>query len=214
MELFNRTKGRVFVGWSGQNVDRTVTLYRAAVRAQRLLVIDLYTADVLDRVSEATKLPRANAGYPNLKVVITKRLRSAYGKLGREDFIERMARSGLAAKHLVGGRHVIMLRRALIPDYEKSGVEPNADDAYNFSMWQGYLTEPYHRAALEWCQVRGSEVAYIHTSGHASPNDLRAFANALKPNVVIPVHGNGWDEHADGFGNVKRLCDGEQYAII
>ena len=213
VELFTRAKGRVFVSWSGQNIDRTVTLYRAARRTQRTLVVDLYTADVLDRVSGATGIPCPGERFPNLKVVITKRLRSAYGRLGREAFIERMAHFGIGAKGLVGGRNVIMLRRALIPDYEKSGVDPNAEDAYNFSMWRGYLSEPYHRAALEWCERRGSEVAYIHTSGHASPEDLRAFANALKPKVVIPVHGNGWDEHADGFGDVKRLCDGEQYAI-
>ena len=213
VDLFNRTKGRVFVSWSGQNIDRAVTLFRAARRTQRTLVIDLYTADVLDRVSEGTGLPHACARFRDLKVVITKRLRSAYGSLGREDFIERMAKFGTAARNLVGGRHVIMLRRALIPDYEGAGVVPNADDAYNFSMWQGYLSEPYHRAALEWCQAGGGEVAYIHTSGHASPADLRAFTKALQPKVVIPVHGQGWDEHSEGFGNVKRLCDGEQYAI-
>jgi len=145
--------------------------------------------------------------------VITRRLRSAYASLGREGFIAGMAQFGLAARHLVGGPYVIMLRRALIPDYEKAGVEPNVDDAYNFSMWDGYLSDPYHRAALEWCQARGSEVARIHTSGHASPADLRTFANALQAKVVVPVHGSGWVAHADGFGNLKRLSDGEQYAI-
>ncbi len=213
VELFNRTKGRVFVTWSGQNIDRTVTLYRAARRTRRTLVIDLYTADVLDRISGASRLPHPGPEFRNLKVAITKRLRSAYANLGREDFVSRMAQSGLAARHLIGGRYVIMLRRALIPDYEKAGVEPNADDAYNFSMWEGYLSDPYHLAAMEWCQARGSEVARIHTSGHASPADLRAFAKAVQPKVVIPVHGNNWDEHADGFGNVKRLADGELYAI-
>src|SRR5665213_2469264 len=54
VELFERTKGRVFVCWSGQNIDRTVTIYRAAKRTGRTLAIDLYTADVLDRVSEGT----------------------------------------------------------------------------------------------------------------------------------------------------------------
>ncbi len=211
VELLNRTKGRVFVSWSGQNIDRTVTLYRAAKRTQRTLVIDLYTAEVLDRVSEGTGLP--HAGFPSLKVVITKRLRSAYGRHGREDFIERMARFGIAARNLTGGRHVIMLRRALIPDYEMAGVVPNADDAYNFSMWTGYLSEPYHSASLEWCQAGGSEVAYIHTSGHASPADLRAFTKALQPRAVIPVHGQAWDDNAEGFGDVKRLADGEQYVI-
>jgi ribonuclease J len=210
-DLFNRTKGRVFVSWSGQNVDRTVTLYRAAKRTQRTLVVDLYTADVLDRISEGTGLPRA--GFPNLMVVITKRLRSTYGGHGREDFIERIARFGIAARNLVGGRHVIMLRRALIPDYERSGVLPNADDVYNFSMWNGYLSDPYHAAALQWCKGGGAEVAFLHTSGHASPSDLRAFTKALQPKAVIPVHGQGWDEHCEGFGNVKRLSDGDQYPI-
>lgn len=59
--LFQRTKGRVFVSWSAQNIDRTVTLYRAAKRTGRTLVIDLYTADVLDRISARTRLPRAPA---------------------------------------------------------------------------------------------------------------------------------------------------------
>jgi ribonuclease J len=209
--LFSRTKGRVFVSWSGQNIDRTVTLYRAAKRTQRTLAIDLYTADVLDRISEGTGLP--HAGFPNLEVVKTRGLRFAYGSHGREDFIERMARFGIAARNLVGGRHVIMLRRALIPAYERAGVVPNADDAYNFSMWRGYLSDPYYSAAMEWCRAGGSEIAYIHTSGHASPDDLRTFAEALRPKVVIPVHGERWEDHSEGFGNVRRLSDGEQYTI-
>ncbi len=211
VRLFGRTKGRVFVSWSGQNVDRTVTLYCAAKHTQRTLVIDLYTADVLDRISDGTHLPRA--GVPNLKVVITKRLRSAYRRNGREEFVDRMARFGISAKRLVGTRDVVMLRRALIPDYEKAGVIPNADDAYNFSMWSGYLADPYYLEALEWCRARGSDIAHIHTSGHASPADLRAFTTALQPKVVVPVHGNAWDGHGEGFGNLKRLADGEQYAI-
>ena len=57
VELFARTKGRVFVAWSGQNIDRTVTLYRAAKRTGRRLASDLYTADVLDRIAQGTGLP-------------------------------------------------------------------------------------------------------------------------------------------------------------
>jgi hypothetical protein len=34
--LFRQTKGRVFVTWSAQNIDRTVTLYRGPVLAARL----------------------------------------------------------------------------------------------------------------------------------------------------------------------------------
>jgi ribonuclease J len=66
-----------------------------------------------------------------------------------------------------------------------------------------------------WSGARSAvaKVARIHTSGHASPADLRAFARALQPKVVVPVHGNHWDTHADGFGNLQRLADGEPYLI-
>ena len=211
VELFRRTKGRVFVSWSGQNIDRTVTLYRAATRTDRTLAFDLYTADVLDRIAEGTGLPRA--GFPNLKIVVTRGLRNYYRGLGREDFVKRMVRHGVSAKRLIGGRHVIMLRRALIADYRRSGVAPTADDAFNFSMWRGYLVDPYHAEPLEWCRSAGAEIAYIHTSGHASPTDLRAFAAAIKPKFVVPVHGVKWDEESHGFGAVRRLADAETIAI-
>jgi ribonuclease J len=211
VELFKRTKGRVFVSWSGQNIDRTVSIYRAAKRTGRTLAIDLYTADVLDRISEGTGLPRA--GFPNLKVVVTRGLGSYYRKQGREDFVEKMAQHGISARKLAGGRHVIMLRRSLMRDFQRVGVTPTADDAFNFSMWSGYLSDPHQAEVLEWFRTSGAEIAYIHTSGHASPADLRAFAAAVRPKMVVPVHGVKWDEEARGFGTIRRLADAETLVI-
>jgi ribonuclease J len=113
--LFERTKGRVFVSWSGQNIDRTVTIYRAAKRANRALAIDLYTADVLERIAEGTGLPRP--GFANLKVVVTTGLAGSYRQRGREDFVQQMVPFGISARRLEGSRHVVMLRRTLMRDY-------------------------------------------------------------------------------------------------
>jgi ribonuclease J len=211
VELFARTKGRVFVSWSGQNIDRTVTLYRAAKRTGRMLAIDLYTADVLDRIAKGTGIPQP--GFENLKVVVTRGLGNHYRRLGREDFVERMVRFGISGKRLIGSQYVIMLRRALMADYQRAGVTPSADDAFNFSMWGGYLAEPHYAEPLEWCRSAGAEIAYIHTSGHASPADLRAFAAAVRPKIVVPVHGVKWDEESHGFGAVRRLADAETFAV-
>lgn len=109
-----------------------------------------------------------------------------------------------------------MLRGALIEDYRSAGVVPTANDAYNFSMWRGYLsdfTNSYYSAPFEWMKAAGAEIAYIHTSGHASPFDLRAFAAAVRPKLVVPVHGVRWEEEAHGFGSVRRLADGESMEI-
>jgi ribonuclease J len=211
VELFRRTKGRIFVAWSAQNIDRTVTLYRAAKRTGRTLVIDLYAADILNRISLGTRVPRA--GYSNLKVVVTRGLRRYYRKIGRDDFVAKVAPYGLAARHLAGGHDVIMLRRGLIADYQRGGVVPTGDDAFNFSMWRGYLSEADIAEVLDWCRAGGAKIAYIHTSGHASPADLRAFAAAISPKVTVPVHGVKWDEEAHGFGTIRRLADAEPMVI-
>ena len=211
VDLINRTSGRVFVSWSGQNIDRTVTLYRAAKKTNRTLVIDLYTADVLDRIGAGTGLPQA--GFPNLKVVVTSGLARNYRERGRGDFIERMVPHGISAKALVGGNQIAMLRRALIRDYSRAGVVPSANDAFNFSMWRGYLNDSYHADPHDWCSAAGAEIAHIHTSGHASPADLRAFAASIAPKAIVPVHGVKWDEESAGFTSVRRLADNEPMVI-
>ena len=210
IDLLAQTPGRLFVSWSGQNVDRTVTLYRAAKRTGRTLVIDLYTADVLDRIAEGTRLPRA--GFPNLRVVVTGSLAANYKARGREDFVARMATDGVAARNIPKDA-IVMLRRALIRDYERNGVVPGDQDAFNFSMWKGYLETPYYAEPMEWCRSRGAQIAYIHTSGHASPEDLRAFAAAVAPKVMVPVHGANWDRESEGFANLCRLADGEPMIV-
>jgi ribonuclease J len=106
-----------------------------------------------------------------------------------------------------------MLRRGLIADYQRGGVVPTADDAFNFSMWRGYLSEPDVAEVLDWCRTGGAEIAYIHTSGHASPADLRAFAAAIRPKATVPVHGVKWDEESLGFGTIRRLADAEPMVI-
>jgi ribonuclease J len=208
--LFRRTRGRVFVAWSGQNIDRTVTLYRAAKRTGRTLVIDLYTADVLDRIADGTKLPRA--GFPNLQVVVTAGLRTFYAVQGREEFVSRMVPYGVAARN-VPADAVVMLRRSLIRDYSRAGLAPTKDDAFNHSVWRGYLNEAYYAEPLEWCRAGGAELAYLHTSGHASSDDLRAFAAAMSAKVVVPVHGQNWDAQGHGFDAIHRLGDGEPWVL-
>lgn len=123
-----------------------------------------------------------------------------------------MVPQGLAARN-VPADAVVMLRRSLIRDYSRAGLTPTMDDAFNYSMWRGYLKEAYHAEPLEWCRAGGAELAYLHTSGHASPSDLRAFAMAVAPKAVVPVHGQNWDVEANGFGVIRRLEDGEPWTL-
>jgi len=149
---------------------------------------------------------------PSLKVVVTSSLARNYRRRGRGDFVDAMAKHGVAARN-VPRDGVIMLRQGLVRDYTQAGLLPTAEDAFNFSMWRGYLDDAYSAGPLEMCRSAGAEIAFIHTSGHASPADLRAFTSTMNAKVVVPVHGVNWDEEADGFGTVRRLADGETFEI-
>jgi ribonuclease J len=213
VDLFRSTAGRVFVAWSAQNVDRTVTLYRACLRAGRTLVVDLYTAEVMEALAEFGKLPRP--GWNNLKVVITSAFARMYRRTGREAFVERMAPHGMSAGKLAQTpeRWVVMVRPSLIRDYAPKGVAPNADDAWCWSMWRGYLNNDDGILVRKWFEEGGSRAAHIHTSGHASPADLRSFAQAMNARQLVPIHGVAWDGDTTGFSSIRRLADGEPMAV-
>lgn len=215
IDLFKATSGRVFVSWSAQNVDRTVTLFRACANREvkRTLVVDLYTAEVLDILSRFGKLPRP--GWRSIKVVVTHAFAQMYKKTGREDFVERMVPYGISAKVLADNpaRWVIMTRKSLLRDFEKCGVLPTPSDAWSWSLWRGYLEEENGAILQDWFESRGCPACHIHTSGHASSAALREFANRIRPKMLIPVHGVAWDNEQEGFPNVLRLADGEPYNL-
>lgn len=211
--LYRATKGRVFVAWSAQNIDRTVTLYRACLKAGRILVVDLYTAEVLEKLAAFGKLPQP--GWPAMKVVITRAFARMYRRKGQEAFVERMAAHGLSAKALAAAaeKWVIMVRPSLVRDYEPAGVTPTVDDAWSWSMWRGYLQNEEGACLQQWFDDAGAVASHIHTSGHAAPTDLRAFAQSMQARWLVPIHGVAWDSQAEGFPSMRRLTDGQPMMI-
>ena len=213
VRLFQQTPGRVFVSWSAQNIDRTVTLYRACLQAHRVLVVDLYTAEVLTMLAGHARLPQP--GWPNLQVVVTSAFGRLYRMKGRAEFVAQMAKHGIPARALAQSpeRWVAMLRPSLIRDYQRGGVIPTVEDAWSWSMWDGYLGNEGGQRVQSWFDAGGARPWHIHTSGHASVADLRAFAAAINPAVLVPIHGVAWNENAAGFPPIRRLADGETMVI-
>lgn len=218
VELFQRTRGRVFVTWSAQNIDRTVTLYRACKRTGRPMVLDLYTLDVMERLGALhDSLPRL--GWPGVVGVVTSSIARMYedpARMSDPGFVERCAKSGRAigaARLADMPDAVVMLRASLLRDYRRKGLALTGDDAWVFSMWSGYLKEPEYVGVRQHFEAAGAPVLQIHTSGHASAGDLDVFARRIAPRHLVPIHGAVWDAHLDRFENVMRLGDGEAWQI-
>jgi ribonuclease J len=138
-----------------------------------------------------------------------------YRRKSNEAFVERMVPFGISAKKLSATHEkwVVMVRPSLMRDYARSGVEPNAADAWSWSMWHGYLDNKDGALISKWFEDGGSRANHIHTSGHASPAVLRSFAHAMNAKQLVPIHGAAWDGDATGFPSIRRLADGETMTL-
>jgi ribonuclease J len=138
-----------------------------------------------------------------------------YRRKGNEAFVERMVPFGISAKKLSATHEkwVVMVRPSLMRDYVRSGVEPNADDAWSWSMWRGYLDNKDGALVSRWFEDGGNRANHIHTSGHASPAVLRSFAHAMNAKQLVPIHGAARDRDTTGFPTIRRPVDGETITL-
>ena len=50
-------------------------------------------------------------------------------------------------------------------------------------------------------------------SGHASPMDLKRFADALAPSRIVPIHTFMPEKYSELFNNVELNSDGEYWEV-
>ena len=119
----------------------------------------------------------------------------------------------MGAAKLTGARDsVVMLRPSLLRDFTQKGMIIEPGDAWVFSMWSGYLETQYEDVMRSFDSA-GATFTKIHTSGHASRDDLEEFARQITARHLVPIHSFTWDEHLDRFSNVRRLRDGEPFVV-
>ena len=207
---FKATKGIHFVWTSSQNIDRIVTIFRAAKRTGRALVIDLYTAVVLEATGRDS-IPQSDwdgvqvyIPHPQRVLIKTKRL---------FDDLRRHKANRIYPKHLPGlrGRAVILFRPMTMRDH---GVAVALEGAtLTYSMWEGYLKRESTRGVRTWLEDNNIPMQVIHTSGHASAADLQRFAAALAPRRLVPIHSFETGRFAELFDNVVQRDDGVWWEV-
>ena len=207
-----RAPGFVGVCASAQNIDRMVSIYRACKRTGRMLVLDLYAAEVL----AATGNPNIpQAGWPNVAIYVPEYQRQHVKRTGRFDLTARYKPHRIFRESLapMAGRAVMLFRPAMMADVDlMQGAWTDARMVW--SQWEGYLTSPANGEFRGKLAARGVTMYPIHTSGHASIMDLKRLAEALAPDALVPVHTFEGDRYPDLFGaNVHRRHDGEWWGV-
>lgn len=74
-----------------------------------------------------------------------------------------------------------------------------------YSMWDGYRTKP-GSTIPDFLSLTGTW-AELHTSGHASPDDLRHVIEKADPEIVIPMH-------TDAPQKMQTLCQNRKVILL
>jgi ribonuclease J len=205
--LFRQTAGMALTFYSPQNVDRLVSLYRAAKRSGRIFVMDLYAATIA-AATERSTIPQA--GWDNVRVYVPQSQRRRVIEHEAFERIEAVRTSRIYADELRdrAGDIVMTCRSSMLGELQRGGCLRRA--AGIWSMWPGYLRRDAGQALRAQLERLGIPMTTCHASGHATPDDLRQFAAAVLPNRIVPIH----TAHPGGFPSVfgdrvELRADGE-----
>jgi ribonuclease J len=213
-ETLRATSGLVVVLASAQNIDRLVTVYRAMLRADRDLVVDLYTADIAASTGRPS-IPAVGEEWPRVHVYTPLRQRVRVKESGEFERVERVRERRLYAEQLRDRAGQLVLFGAYqgeIPNLIREGLLNSG--AVVWSMWDGYLGEPSGQRLQSALKLANIPLIQHHTSGHATPADLVRLVTALQPDVVVPIHTEALEAYASTIGDlVQPHADGAWWQV-
>jgi len=207
VDLLKDSSKPAFINMSSQNVDRVISVYRAALQTNRIFVIDIYTAYVLSKIY-STFIPKA--GWNNIKVFypfyLSKYIADYLNKNILYDFKKyRISKTELNS---IIGKVIMLVRNSMQFDLENRLMNIDGSHFIN-SLWKGYWDKPGNRFR-KFIESKNMDIQHIHVSGHAYTDDLENFIKTINPKAILPVH----TENPGGFGRkIIKVKDGEEFEL-
>ena len=209
---FRATHGIALVAASPQNVDRIVTIYRAARRSRRALVLDPYATAILAATGRSS-IPGPRPDWPNVRFWLPKQSERYLARKDIAAIVAAASENRIETGEIAAnpGKFVLLFRANMFDELAAAGA---LDGAFLFwSQWRGYLENNSTARLQAACAEHAIAIESLHTSGHASPRDLQKLAKALSPRKVVPVHTEAPAQYARLMENVHLARDGEWFAI-
>ena len=207
-EYFDQAKGMGLVWCSGQNIDRVVSVFEAAKRSGRNLILDVYAAEIL-RATSCDDVPQP--GKDGVKVFLPfsqKNLivREKAFHISNKYYPHRIYPDELAD---AASDSVMLFRPSMLKDLKRAECLNGA--VLISSVWSGYL--PSESKRIDEMKSLGIEHHHVHTSGHATVDELQRFIDAFPDSRIVPVHLEdraGFEELSD---NVELRNDHEWWEV-
>ena len=187
----------VFVICSSTNIDTIAEFYNAAIENKKPFIVceDDFQAEILRIVTNSSTSQFYK--FDRQKIY-------TYGK-NLHDFIQDKG-------------FVFIGRTNRIT---QTAIENFPDSLLIYSMWSGYLDnshpafDGYKKNFIDDAVSAGCKLQYLHTSGHASAEDLKRISVITQAKTIIPIHCEKPEQFnlLDVDANIKILQDGEVFII-
>jgi ribonuclease J len=213
-------KNITFVISSAQNIDRFISVFKVCKKVHKYLIIDVYSAWILELVRKVSKGTPA-IEWEEIKVF------DHPGQLAKikdkvfDEFRTRISRQRVGNSVFADPSHYVYFVRC--PNKElvnKLRIKGTINIIY--SQWEGYLKEEHKNYCTDYINTLkndpGISFHTIHTSGHAIVSDLLTIAKAINPKVIVPIHTNSPEKFKntfgkEGFTNIKLWEDHKEYQL-
>jgi ribonuclease J len=209
VEIFEQTKGMGLVWCSSQNIDRLISVWDAAKRSNRKLILDVYTAEII-RAADDEALPKPGKDGVQVYLPVSQRsliirekafnISNKYRRPHRtfpEDLAEAAPNS------------VMIFRPSMLRDMKKAECLDSA--VLITSIWSGYL--PKEAKRIDEMKSMGVGHVHVHTSGHATVDELKDFVSAFPQSRIVPIHLEDRDGFLELSPNVELQNDHEWWGV-
>ena len=178
-----RTNSPVFILQASTNIDRLVTMYRAAKRTERLFLQELYMAEIATAAGSTIPNPR---DFSDVRVFVHRPYDAGHF---RYKMLLEYGQKKIGKNRIVTERFAMCIRSSM-GNYLKSLSREMSFEggALIYSMWSGYRRQPGTAEFLRICEELGLEIIDLHTSGHADSDAIAALIERVKPREIIPIH--------------------------
>jgi ribonuclease J len=205
-----KTAGMLLACYSAQNIDRLVSVYRAAIREGRDLIIDLYGAAIAAASGRST-VPQAD--WERVRVYVPRSQRVRVKKTGQFWRVNELGGSRIYAEEIIEDqKHWVMsFRPSMAAELDRVGALQGARAFW--MMWSGYLEGESGRRTVDTFRRRDIPLSIVHASGHAALEDLQRLATAIDAGRIVPIHTAASTRYPDLFERVEEHVDGEWWDV-
>lgn len=189
--------GPAFIMMSSMNIDRLTTACKVAESTDRLLLEDIYTAELASAITDQQLIP---CKQKNIRVFTT----------GGDLQYQKLQKFGNAkiGKYEIAEKPFLMCVRQSMQNYlaKLNELLSFEDGVLFYAMWKGYMEQPGMQEFIKFMEDRGVKLHVLHTSGHADALTIDQLIEAADPEFIIPVHtlnAEWFDRYSDDCSVIK-----------